>query len=60
MKLSLHGQSTVAVEAPMGRIVIDPGPSCLDNAGAVLLTHAHGDHLDADAVRATGLPAWGT
>lgn len=44
MKLSLHGQSTVAVEAPKGRIVIDPGPfsdlSC----------------LDADAVRATGLP----
>ena len=64
MKLSLHGQSTVAVEAPKGRIVIDPGPfsdlSCLEGAGAVLLTHAHGDHLDADAVRATGLPVWGT
>ena len=47
MKLSLHGQSTVAVEAPKGRIVIDPGPfsdlSCLEGAGAVLLTHAHGD-----------------
>ena len=41
MKLSLHGQSTVAVEAPKGRIVIDPGPfsdlSCLEGAGAVLL-----------------------
>lgn len=64
MKLSLHGQSTVAVEAPKGRIVIDPCPfsdlSCLEGAGAVLLTHAHGDHLDADAVRATGLPVWGT
>lgn len=64
MKLSLHGQSTVAVEAPKGLIVIDPCPfsdlSCLEGAGAVLLTHAHGDHLDADAVRATGLPVWGT
>lgn len=64
MKISLHGQSTVTVEAPKGRIVIDPGPlsdlSCLDNAGAVLLTHAHGDHLDVDAVRASGLPVWGT
>ena len=64
MKISLHGQSAVAVEAPQGRIVIDPGPlsdlSCLDNAGAVLLTHAHGDHLDIDAVRASGLPVWGT
>ena len=64
MKLFLHGQSAVAVEAPQGRIVIDPGPlsdlSCLDNAGAVLLTHAHGDHLDVDAVCASGLPVWGT
>lgn len=64
MKISLHGQSTVAVEAPQGRIVIDPGPfsdlCCLEDAGAVLLTHAHGDHLDVDAVRATGLPVWGT
>lgn len=64
MKISLHGQSAVAVEAPEGRIVIDPGPfsdlSCLEGAGAVLLTHAHADHLDVDAVRATGLPVWGT
>lgn len=64
MKFSLHGQSAVAIEAPEGRIVIDPGPfsdlSCLEGAGAVLLTHAHGDHLDVDAVRATGLPVWGT
>ncbi len=35
-------------------------PSCLENAKAVLLTHAHGDHLDVDAVRASGLPVWGT
>ena len=64
MKISLHGQSTVAVEAPEGRIVIDPDPfsdlSCLEGAGAVLLTHAHADHLDVEAVRYTGLPVWGT
>lgn len=64
MKISLHGQSTVAVEAPQGRIVIDPGPfsdlSCLEGAGAVLLTHAHGDHFDVDVVRASDLPVWGT
>lgn len=54
----------MAVEAPQGRIVIDPGPlsdlSCLEGAEAVLLTHAHGDHLDVDAVRGSGLPVWGT
>ena len=59
MKISLHGQSAVAVEAPQGRIVIDPGPlsdlSCLEGAKAVLLTHAHGDHLDVDAVRGLSL-----
>ena len=64
MKISLHGQSTVTVEAPQGRIVIDPGPfsdlSYLEDAKAVLLTHAHGDHLDVDVVRASDLPVWGT
>ncbi|MCQ9676102.1 hypothetical protein [Corynebacterium sp. BF-R-2] len=26
----------------------------------MLLKHAHGEHRDVDAARATGLPAWGT
>jgi len=38
-------------------LVIDPGvwtePAALDGADAVLVTHAHPDHVDQDALRAT-------
>lgn len=43
-------------------LVVDPGvwsePDALDGATAVLVTHEHFDHLDADRVRAalTGQP----
>lgn len=64
MKVTMLGHSAIAVDAPAGRFVIDPGgftdPSCLDSADAVLLTHAHADHLDVEAVRDCGLPVWGT
>lgn len=64
MKFTHLGHSTIAIAAPEGTIVIDPGGftdvSCLDGAAAVLLTHAHADHLDVELVRASGLPVWGT
>lgn len=67
MKFTHYGHSTIALHAPEGNIVIDPGPfsdlSCLDTAGAILLTHAHADHLDVDAVTKAadqGIPVWGT
>lgn len=63
MNLTLLGQSTVLLEAPEGKIVIDPGNLTdnprLDEADAILITHIHPDHFDEEAVRASGLPVWG-
>jgi L-ascorbate metabolism protein UlaG (beta-lactamase superfamily) len=44
-------------------LVVDPGmlsdpAAALAGADGVLITHEHPDHLDADAVRASGLPVW--
>jgi L-ascorbate metabolism protein UlaG (beta-lactamase superfamily) len=44
-------------------LVVDPGvlsdaASALAGASAVLITHEHPDHVDADAVRAAGVPVW--
>lgn len=64
MKFTMLGHSAIAIAAPEGTIVIDPGsltnPACLKSADAVLLTHAHPDHFNVDAVRNSGLPVWGT
>ncbi|MFH0411188.1 MBL fold metallo-hydrolase [Corynebacterium sp. L4756] len=63
MKITLHGHSCVSVATDEGVFVIDPGPasdlSVLASADAVLLTHAHPDHVDADTVIASQLPVWG-
>lgn len=67
MKITHFGHSTIGLHAPEGLIVTDPGPfsdlSCLEDAKAIILTHAHGDHLAVDAVKAAadkGTPIWGT
>lgn len=44
-------------------LVVDPGgfsdpATALAGADAVLVTHEHPDHLDTEAVQATGLPVW--
>jgi L-ascorbate metabolism protein UlaG (beta-lactamase superfamily) len=64
------GHSCVRLEKNGAALVIDPGtftdaPAALNLATAVLVTHEHPDHLDADAVRVAllrdpGLTLWGT
>jgi L-ascorbate metabolism protein UlaG (beta-lactamase superfamily) len=67
MQLTKLGHACVRLEKDGGRLVIDPGvwsgPDALAGAQAVLVTHEHADHLDADAVRAAltadaGLQLW--
>ncbi len=62
MELTKHGHACVVLSEEDRRLVIDPGaftdPSALDGAGAVLVTHEHPDHLDADNLRATDAPVY--
>jgi len=57
MRFTKLGHSCVKLEKDGAVLVIDPGgwsdaPAALAGASAVLVTHEHPDHLDADAVRA--------
>lgn len=56
MQLTKWTHSCVTLEKDSGKLVLDPGAfsetaSALAGATAVLITHEHADHLDADAVR---------
>src|SRR5207245_8900269 len=57
MRLTKLGQACVMLDKDGATLLIDPGgwsdpAAALDGAAAVLVTHEHPDHLDADAVRA--------
>jgi L-ascorbate metabolism protein UlaG (beta-lactamase superfamily) len=57
MRFTKLGHSCVRLEKDGAVLVIDPGTftdaaSALAGASAVLVTHEHPDHLDADAIRA--------
>jgi L-ascorbate metabolism protein UlaG (beta-lactamase superfamily) len=57
MRFTKLGHSCVRLTKDGAALVIDPGsfsdaPAALDGAAAVLVTHEHPDHLDADAIRA--------
>src|ERR1700759_1833822 len=68
MRLTKLGHSCVRLDKDGAILVIDPGgwsdpAAALDGARAVLVTHEHPDHLDADAIRAAmtadpGLELW--
>ena len=67
MHLTKLGHACVRLDKDGARLVIDPGiwsgPDALAGANAILITHEHVDHLDADAVRAAlaadpGLELW--
>jgi L-ascorbate metabolism protein UlaG (beta-lactamase superfamily) len=69
MRMTKLGHACVRLEKDGTALVIDPGTwsdadAALSGASAVLITHEHPDHVDADAVRAalTGNPdleLWG-
>jgi L-ascorbate metabolism protein UlaG (beta-lactamase superfamily) len=67
MQLTKLGHACVRLTKNGGTLVIDPGawsgPDALTGAHAVLVTHEHADHLDADALRTAlradnGLQLW--
>ncbi|WP_406312370.1 MBL fold metallo-hydrolase [Streptosporangium sp. NBC_01639] len=55
MKLTKFGHACVRLEKSGSILVVDPGSfseeSALDGAQAVLITHEHFDHVDADRLR---------
>ncbi len=69
MRLTKLGHACVRLDKDGAVLVIDPGafsdPDALAGANAVLITHEHFDHIDADRVRAAltadpGLQLWST
>jgi L-ascorbate metabolism protein UlaG (beta-lactamase superfamily) len=62
MRLTKFTHACVRLEKDGKVLVIDPGvwseDDALTGADAVLVTHEHPDHLNADRLRATGLPVW--
>ncbi|QIX28134.1 MBL fold metallo-hydrolase [Nocardioides sp. JQ2195] len=60
MRITKFGHACVRIEDGGQVVVLDPGvftdPEAVDAATAVLITHEHADHYDADRLRATEAP----
>lgn len=62
MRLTKYTHACVRLEKDGKVLVIDPGiwtePEALDDADAVLVTHEHFDHLNADLLDTLTMPVW--
>lgn len=62
MRITKFGHSCVRFEHAGTALVVDPGiltdPGAVDGATAVLITHEHPDHFDAERLRATDAPVF--
>ena len=62
MRITKFGHACVRVEHDGTVVVLDPGgftePEAVDGASAVLITHEHPDHLDAERLRRTDAPVF--
>jgi L-ascorbate metabolism protein UlaG (beta-lactamase superfamily) len=66
MKITKLEHSCVLIQSHGSRLLIDPGsltaPTTIADLGeldAVLVTHRHGDHFDADILKKVGAPIFG-
>ncbi len=62
MRITKFGHACVRIESGSTTVVVDPGGwterEAVEGATAVLVTHEHPDHLDADNLRAAGAPVY--
>jgi L-ascorbate metabolism protein UlaG (beta-lactamase superfamily) len=62
MRITKFGHACVRITSADADVVIDPGGftgrEAVQGASAVLVTHEHMDHLDADNLRATEAPVY--
>jgi L-ascorbate metabolism protein UlaG (beta-lactamase superfamily) len=62
MRLTKYKHACVRLEKDGKVLLVDPGiwaeEEVFEGADAILVTHEHFDHLDADRVRAAELPIW--
>jgi len=64
VRITKFGHACVRIEHDGATVVLDPGmftqPEAVDGATAVLITHLHPDHYDADLLRRTDAPVFTT
>jgi L-ascorbate metabolism protein UlaG (beta-lactamase superfamily) len=62
MKLTKYQHACVRLSKDGKELLVDPGiwaeDEAFDGIDAILVTHEHFDHLDADRVRALDVPIW--